>query len=88
MKLSLTLLGVNRGQRRRLVKRSRTKTQSEKPDSTNPSPQWEGQGDAFNSSKFGPAKGHFNMATTLSALPFRCTSLLVPSTRGKAKTAP
>ena len=88
MKLSLKLLGVNRGQRRRLVKRSRTKTQSENPDFINPSPQWEGQGDTFNSRKFGPAKGYFNMATTLSALPFRRTSLLVPSTRGKANTAP
>jgi hypothetical protein len=47
-----------------------------------------GRGDAFNSRKFGPAKGYFNMATTLSALPFRRTSLLVPSTRGKANTAP
>jgi hypothetical protein len=40
------------------------RAQDENPDFINPGPQRDGQADAFNSRKFSPAKGYFNMATT------------------------
>ncbi len=64
-----------------------TAAQGENPQFVNPSATWEGQGDAFNSKKFGPAKGYFNTATA-PALPFRRTLPLIPGTRGKTADAP
>jgi hypothetical protein len=44
-----------------------TTGQGENPQLVAPSPLWEGQGDAFNSKKFGPTKGFFNTATNMPA---------------------
>jgi hypothetical protein len=59
--------------------------QGENPQIVNPSPLWEGQGNAFDSKKFNPGKGFYN--TIVTAPPFRRTQPLAPGNRSKATDA-
>jgi hypothetical protein len=62
-----------------------TTSQGENPQFVNPSPLWDGRGNAFDSKKFNPRKGFYSTFT--STLPFRRTQPMTPGDRSKATDA-